>query len=66
MEEVNSVALSSSGELKLNPLISFVSWKRIGKEERKEKKEVETNVSTSCVEGNPPSIVWTIISHLLV
>lgn len=41
MEEVNSVALSSSGELKLNPLISFVSWKRIGKEDRKGGKERE-------------------------
>lgn len=54
MEEVNSVALSSSGELKLNPLISFVSWKRIGKEERKEKKEVETNVSTELRRGESP------------
>lgn len=54
MEEVNSVALSSSGELKLNPLISFVSWKRIGKEERKEKKELETNVSTELRRGESP------------
>lgn len=54
MEEVNSVALSSSGELKLNPLISFVSWKRIGKKERKEKKEVETNVSTELRRGESP------------
>lgn len=54
MEEINSVALSSSGELKLNPLISFVSWKRIGKEERKEKKEVETNVSTELRRGESP------------